>query len=57
MKTLVNLLAEKGYAEDRDIIISKRCGEGIKASSLKRDQTDLMEALILDCQNFLAEVA
>ena len=57
MKTLGNLLAEKGYAEDRDIIISKRCGEGIKASSLKRDQTDIMEALILDFQNFLAEVA
>lgn len=57
MKTLGNLLAERGYAEDRDIIISKRCGEGIKASSLKRDQTDIMEALILDFQNFLAEVA
>ena len=57
MKALGNLLAEKGYAEDRDIIISKRCGEGIKASSLKRDQTDIMEALILDFQNFLAEVA
>lgn len=57
MKRLGNLLAEKGYVDDRDILISKRCGEGVKASSLKRDQTDIMEALILDFQNFLSEVS
>ena len=53
MRDLGNLLADKGYAEDRDLIVTKRCGEGVKASSLKRDQTDIMEALILDFQNFL----
>ena len=56
MRDLGNLLADKGYAEDRDLIVTKRCGEGVKASSLKRDQTDIMEALILDFQNFLDEL-
>lgn len=56
MRTLGTLLAEKGYAEDRDSIITKRCGEGVKASSLKRDQVEIIEALIVDFKNFLSNM-
>lgn len=55
LQTLGETLADNGYLEDLQTIVSNQLGEGKKASDLKKGQEQLIESIIYDIESFMDE--
>lgn len=55
LQDLGEKMADNGYLEDLQSIVTNQLGEGKKASDLKKGQEQLIEAIIYDIESFMEE--
>lgn len=55
LQSLGETMADEGYLEDLQTIVSNHLGEGKKASELKRGQEQLIQVIIGDIKSFIDE--
>ena len=55
MQVLGEKMADNGYLDDLQRIVSDNLGSGKKASDLKKGQEQQIETIIYDIQSFMAE--